>query len=261
MTVIICPRIWSASSRMHKRALITGITGQDGAYLAEFLLAKGYEVHGIKRRSSSFNTERIDHLYQDPDGPHAANPRGRAHPGTRAADAFLSGLDLRNVRQGAGDAAARDDAIPSTLAVRGGQGVRALDHGELPRGLRALRLQRHSLSATNHRFAARSGRCLPVSHGTIWGSPAPCASIHRSWMARSVSCSTLLGWRRSVGYRGSGSNRASARPTRGSSTTTRRSGGKRAATRLRARPASALPRRQVAAPLSWRAHGSRRGAL
>lgn len=49
-----------------KKALITGITGQDGAYLAEFLLKKGYEVHGIKRRSSSFNTARIDHLYQDP---------------------------------------------------------------------------------------------------------------------------------------------------------------------------------------------------
>jgi GDPmannose 4,6-dehydratase len=49
-----------------KRALISGITGQDGAYLAELLLAKGYEVHGIKRRASSFNTERIDHLYQDP---------------------------------------------------------------------------------------------------------------------------------------------------------------------------------------------------
>jgi GDPmannose 4,6-dehydratase len=49
-----------------KVALITGITGQDGSYLAEFLLDKGYEVHGIKRRSSSFNTERIDHLYQDP---------------------------------------------------------------------------------------------------------------------------------------------------------------------------------------------------
>lgn len=49
-----------------KRALITGITGQDGAYLAELLLSKGYEVHGIKRRSSLFNTERIDHLYQDP---------------------------------------------------------------------------------------------------------------------------------------------------------------------------------------------------
>ncbi len=49
-----------------KRALITGITGQDGAYLAELLLNKGYEVHGIKRRASSFNTDRIDHLYQDP---------------------------------------------------------------------------------------------------------------------------------------------------------------------------------------------------
>lgn len=49
-----------------KRALVTGITGQDGAYLADFLLSKGYEVHGLKRRSSSFNTDRIDHLYQDP---------------------------------------------------------------------------------------------------------------------------------------------------------------------------------------------------
>ena len=51
---------------MSKVALITGVTGQDGAYLAEFLLAKGYIVHGIKRRASSFNTDRIDHLYQDP---------------------------------------------------------------------------------------------------------------------------------------------------------------------------------------------------
>ena len=51
---------------MSKRALITGITGQDGAYLAEFLLEKGYEVHGVKRRTSLFNTDRIDHLYQDP---------------------------------------------------------------------------------------------------------------------------------------------------------------------------------------------------
>ena len=54
-----------------KKALITGITGQDGSYLAEFLLEKGYEVHGIKRRASSFNTERIDHIYQDPHIEHA----------------------------------------------------------------------------------------------------------------------------------------------------------------------------------------------
>ena len=52
-----------------KKALITGVTGQDGAYLAEFLLAKGYEVHGIKRRASLFNTARIDHLYEDPHNP------------------------------------------------------------------------------------------------------------------------------------------------------------------------------------------------
>ncbi|MBR7512867.1 GDP-mannose 4,6-dehydratase, partial [Mycobacterium tuberculosis] len=55
---------------MKKVALITGITGQDGAYLAEFLLNKGYEVHGIKRRASLFNTDRIDHLYQDPHADH-----------------------------------------------------------------------------------------------------------------------------------------------------------------------------------------------
>jgi len=58
--------------------LITGITGQDGSYLAEFLLAKGYEVHGIKRRASSFNTERIDHIYQDP---HVPNPKLKLHYG------------------------------------------------------------------------------------------------------------------------------------------------------------------------------------
>jgi GDPmannose 4,6-dehydratase len=61
-----------------KKALITGITGQDGSYLAELLIEKGYEVHGIIRRSSSFNTERIDHLYQDP---HTPNARLRLHYG------------------------------------------------------------------------------------------------------------------------------------------------------------------------------------
>jgi GDPmannose 4,6-dehydratase len=63
---------------MTKRALITGITGQDGSYLAEFLLQKGYEVHGIKRRASLFNTQRIDHIYQDP---HQPNPKLKLHYG------------------------------------------------------------------------------------------------------------------------------------------------------------------------------------
>lgn len=63
---------------MAKKALITGITGQDGSYLAEFLLEKGYEVHGVKRRASSFNTSRIDHLYQDP---HEENVKLTLHYG------------------------------------------------------------------------------------------------------------------------------------------------------------------------------------
>ena len=61
-----------------KRALITGITGQDGSYLSELLLEKGYEVHGIKRRASSFNTQRIDHIYEDP---HVENSRFKLHYG------------------------------------------------------------------------------------------------------------------------------------------------------------------------------------
>jgi GDPmannose 4,6-dehydratase len=68
----------SENHKKAKRALITGITGQDGAYLAELLLAKGYEVHGLKRRSSSFNTARIDRLYQDP---HEQNVRLKLHYG------------------------------------------------------------------------------------------------------------------------------------------------------------------------------------
>ncbi len=63
---------------MAKKALITGVTGQDGSYLAEFLLEKGYEVHGIKRRASSFNTQRVDHIFQDP---HESQPRFFLHYG------------------------------------------------------------------------------------------------------------------------------------------------------------------------------------
>ena len=63
---------------MTKTALITGITGQDGSYLAELLLEKGYEVHGIKRRASLFNTQRIDHIYEDP---HVDNPKLNLHYG------------------------------------------------------------------------------------------------------------------------------------------------------------------------------------
>ena len=72
-----------------KVALITGITGQDGSYLAEFLLAKGYEVHGLIRRSSSFNTGRIDHIYQDI---HESNPKLYLHFGD-----LIDGVGLTNL--------------------------------------------------------------------------------------------------------------------------------------------------------------------
>jgi GDPmannose 4,6-dehydratase len=78
---------------MTKSALITGITGQDGSYLAEFLLEKGYEVHGIKRRASSLNTQRTDHIYQDP---HTPNPRLKLHYGDLADSSNLTRI-LREV--------------------------------------------------------------------------------------------------------------------------------------------------------------------
>jgi GDPmannose 4,6-dehydratase len=74
---------------MAKRALITGVTGQDGSYLTEFLLAKGYEVHGLMRRASLFNTDRVDHLYHDP---HLAGPRLTLHYGD-----LTDGTGLRRV--------------------------------------------------------------------------------------------------------------------------------------------------------------------
>jgi len=72
-----------------KVALVTGVTGQDGSYLAELLLAKGYEVHGLIRRASTFNTSRIDHIYQDP---HDPNPKLNLHYGD-----LTDGVGLTNL--------------------------------------------------------------------------------------------------------------------------------------------------------------------
>jgi len=78
---------------MKKKALVTGITGQDGSYLAELLLEKGYEVHGVIRRSSSFNTGRIDHIYEDPH----KQPDLRLHYGDLADSSSVSKL-MRKVK-------------------------------------------------------------------------------------------------------------------------------------------------------------------
>ena len=101
-----------------KRALITGITGQDGSYLAELLLAKGYEVHGIVRRSSSFNTERLDHIYQDP---HVADYRLRLVYGDLD-DASVAATRMLRTRQ------ARRDLQPRRAEPRARQLRRARVH-------------------------------------------------------------------------------------------------------------------------------------
>jgi GDP-mannose 4,6-dehydratase len=185
-------------------AFLTGVTGQDGAYLAEYLLGLGYTVHGVKRRSSSFNTARIDHLYEDP---HAGNVPFLLHYGdmtdstnlirlmqqirpteiynlaaqshigvsfespeyTANADAIgvlrlleairilgmeeetrfyqVPGVHLGAVRAGAGSPAEGNHAVLSALALWRCQALRLLDHGELPRGLRHVRLERHPVQS------------------------------------------------------------------------------------------------------------------
>ena len=134
-----------------KRALITGITGQDGSYLAELLLEKGYEVHGVKRRASLFNTQRVDHLYQDPQTEHNVfklhygdlsdtsnitrllrdiepdevyNLGAQSHVGSNTFFGFgkenqiLSSLDIRALWIGATDPAKGDNAILSQITLR-----------------------------------------------------------------------------------------------------------------------------------------------
>ncbi len=185
-----------------KKALITGITGQDGSYLAELLLSKGYEVHGVKRRSSLFNTDRIDHLYQDP---HERERRFCLHYGdmtdtaslvcviqrvqpdeiynlaaqshvavsfeqpeyTANADGIgtlrvLEAIRILGMGKSArfyqastselyglvqGNATDGNHAFLSALSLCGGQALCLLDYGELPRGLRDLRLQRDPLQS------------------------------------------------------------------------------------------------------------------
>jgi len=182
---------------MPKTALITGISGQDGSYLAELLLEKGYVVHGIKRRASSLNTQRIDHLYQDP---HESDPRLVLHYGdltdstnliriiqqvqpdeiynlgaqshvavsfespeyTANSDALgtlrileavriLELTDKTRIYQASTselyglvqESPERNHAVLSAQPLWGGQALCLLDHGELPRGLRDVCLQRH----------------------------------------------------------------------------------------------------------------------
>ena len=201
---------------MSRRAVITGITGQDGSYLADLLLEKGYEVVGVTRRLSAPNRERIEHLggrvdlrqadlldqmsllnLVDEVRPHELynlaamsfvpasweqplltaeyNALGvtRILDAIRRVDALdpvLPGVVERDVRQGAGDAPDRGDAVPSPQPLRGGQGVRPLHHRELSRELRPVRGVGHSFQP---RVApARAGVRDAEDHATRWRGSA-----------------------------------------------------------------------------------------
>jgi nucleoside-diphosphate-sugar epimerase len=173
-----------------KIALITGATGQDGAYLAEFLLGKGYSVHGIKRRSSSFNTDRVDHLYQDP---HEKNPRFMLHYGDMtdatnlirivqdtqpteiynlAAQShvqvsfetpeYTANADALGPLRLLEDPAARDHAVLSAITLRCGKTLWLLDHDQLSRSLRDACVKRHLVQS--RRTNARRDLCHPQDH-------------------------------------------------------------------------------------------------
>jgi hypothetical protein len=238
---------------MTKTALITGVTGQDGAYLAQLLLDKGYAVHGIKRRASLFNTDRVDHLYEDP---HVDNRRFQLHYGDLTDSTNLIRIvqqvqpdEIYNLgamshvavsfeqpeytadangmgtcacwKPSASWACRRRPAFyqastselyglvqedrrrrprPSTrAALCGGQALRLLDHRQLPRGLRPVRLQRHPLQprepaarrdlrdAQDHarhgaHRAGPAGLCLPGQPG-LAARLGPCTRLRADAVA------------------------------------------------------------------------------
>ena len=146
-----------------KKALITGITGQDGSYLAELLLEKGYEVHGIIRRASSFNTGRIDHIYQDP---HLPGTRLFLHYGDLN-DASSLNTILRHVRPdeiynlGAQSHVRVSFDVPEYTGEVTGLGTRAAARGharDRARGRASTRPRRRSCSGPRRRRRARRRR-------------------------------------------------------------------------------------------------------
>ena len=172
---------------MEKRALISGITGQDGSYLAEFLLAKGYEVHGIVRRSSLFNTDRIDHLYEDP----------HSHPSLRLHYGDLSDAGaLRNLL---------DEIQPDEIYNLGAQShVRvSFDQSEYTVdvvGLGVLRL----LEATRNyiKNSGKTARFYQAGSSEMFGSAKPRQHEETRFQPRSpYACAKVYGHYQVINYR------------------------------------------------------------
>jgi len=167
-----------------KRALITGITGQDGSYLAEFLLKKGYEVHGIIRRASTFNTERIDHVYQDP---HVKNKRLHLHYGDISDSSNISRLIEKIRPDEIYNLAAQShvrvsfDLPEYTSDVSGLGAVRILD------AIKNSRVKpRYYQAASSEQFGKVEKKDLPISEKNVFNprSPYGCSKVFACHMTK-----------------------------------------------------------------------------
>ena len=166
---------------MIKKALITGITGQDGSYLAEFLLSKGYEVHGIKRRASTFNTMRIDHIYVDP---HDPNARLFLHFGDLADAEQINNL-IYNVKPDEVYHLAAQSHVRASFDIPEYTGnVTGLGAARI---LEAIRRSSHKIkfyqASSSEMFGAAKS---PQSEATIFEpqSPYACAKAYAYWMVK-----------------------------------------------------------------------------
>ena len=193
-----------------KRALITGITGQDGSYLAELLLAKGYEVHGVVRRSSSFNTERIDHLYRDPHDPEARLflHYGDLGDGSALGGAAWQGQARRDLQPRRAEPRARQLRCPRVHRRRDRARHGAPARGDPRRRHRShasTRPRRRSCTArSSRRRSARPRRSIRAARTP---PPRPTRSTSRRTTASPTACS------RSTASCSTTRARAAARPS------------------------------------------------
>lgn len=171
-----------------KRALITGITGQDGSYLSELLLAKGYEVHGIIRRASTFNTDRIDHLYVDP---HTPNASIRLHYGDLA-----DGTGLRRIMEQVRPDEVYNLAAQSHVAVSFQQPEYTVDVDALG-VLRLLEAIRDYASRTGHK-----PKFYQAGTSEMFGASPPPQSEATPFYPRSpYACGKVYGYWQTINYR------------------------------------------------------------
>ena len=194
-----------------KKALITGITGQDGSYLAELLLEKGYEVHGIVRRSSSFNTQRIDHIYQDP---HTPGARLFLHYGDLN-DASSLNLLLKKIRPDEIYNLGAQSHVRVSFDVPEYTGeVTGLGATRLLEAIRELDLERHPRlpGLVAPRCSAPRRRRRTRRPPSTRAAPTACAKVYAYWIG--VNYREAYGLlRRRTGSSSTTSARGAARPS------------------------------------------------